>query len=230
MTISGHSNVVTCLALSNDGNTMISGSKDTTVMIWNVNTNKNTWLNNNAVPKHILYGHDDEINCIVYDCYLDIIISGANDGVVLVHTASNGQFLRTISESNAKPVLWIGICNNHLYSIIIYSKNQIKKYAINGRLLNKIDINERLLSLILSKDGNYLITGGMRGIVTIYSMKDLTIIYEMDECNSTITSMYLSQDERNLIVGLATGHICIYALNITYLRNQILQQLANLGF
>eukprot|EP00965_Chrysotila_dentata_P228938 6196889-Pleurochrysis_carterae.AAC.1 len=51
-----HSDVVTCVALSEDGSTLVSGSRDTTSMVWSVGRQALA-----DKPRLVLYGHDDEV-------------------------------------------------------------------------------------------------------------------------------------------------------------------------
>jgi WD40 repeat protein len=52
------------VALAEDGKTLITGSKDTTLMLWKIQTVKNNTRVDEA-PVHILYGHDDEVTTTI---------------------------------------------------------------------------------------------------------------------------------------------------------------------
>lgn len=83
--IAKHKDIVTCLALGSDGRTLVTGSRDTTLMVfaniiahilthfkvWDVAV-KGTTVRIDEVPKHILYGHDDEITCVAVNVELGI--------------------------------------------------------------------------------------------------------------------------------------------------------------
>jgi hypothetical protein len=63
--IPAHRDVVTCLGLTEDGTTLITGSKDTTLLVWNT-TYRSGSLYIDETPRRILNGHDDEVRCFKY--------------------------------------------------------------------------------------------------------------------------------------------------------------------
>lgn len=57
--------IVSCLALDQD--ILVTGSLDTTVMVWQVSEKLvDSFVNDK--PKHVLYGHDDEV--VIDHCFL----------------------------------------------------------------------------------------------------------------------------------------------------------------
>jgi len=56
-TIAYHKDVVTCVAISENDDIVVTGSKDATIMVWEMNSNARI----NEEPLHVLYGHDDEV-------------------------------------------------------------------------------------------------------------------------------------------------------------------------
>lgn len=64
--------VVTCLAIDGNefGQLLVTGSKDTTIMVWEVIdlTGSGHFQCVNQKPKHILSGHDDEVRFWLFVC------------------------------------------------------------------------------------------------------------------------------------------------------------------
>ena len=56
-----HQDIITCIALSTDSKTLITGSKDSTVVVWDIQTKGTNIIR--VEPIHVLYGHDDEVTC-----------------------------------------------------------------------------------------------------------------------------------------------------------------------
>ncbi len=84
-----HIDVVTCVAIC--GNFVISGSLDTTSIIWEITTTIVTLR-----PQQVLAGHDKAVKCVALSSELDMAASGSEDGTVNVYTIKDGQFLRTL--------------------------------------------------------------------------------------------------------------------------------------
>jgi len=213
-----HKDTVTCLAMASDGQTLITGSKDTTVMVWKIHNNNKSGAPRFAdVPDHILYGHDDEITCVDINVELDISISGSKDGTCIIHNLKHGEYVRTIYLPKQSPVSLIAI--TYQGYIVIYSQADlmIYLYTINGQLLKSIDTHERLQSMIVSKDNSYpeyLITGGERGTVVIRTLYNLRPTNHKLMFGTPIHSLAMSSDQRHLMVGLEDGRLLIIAANI----------------
>lgn len=64
----GHDDIVTAVAISEDGRTIVTGSRNSSVFSWEVNmTSDNEFLNVNHTPLHSFYGHDNEVDLRVYN-------------------------------------------------------------------------------------------------------------------------------------------------------------------
>ena len=72
-TLSGHEAGINCMALSEDGSVLASGSEDKTARLWSTRTNKCECIG-------ILRGHEEYINCIlIEDCF---VLTGSADKTV----------------------------------------------------------------------------------------------------------------------------------------------------
>ena len=56
-----HKDLVTCLSISTDAKFLISGSRDTTLLVWELIYNKSSLVRIEENPIHILYGHNSEV-------------------------------------------------------------------------------------------------------------------------------------------------------------------------
>ncbi len=56
-----------------------------------VNVASNTGAALQPAPRHVLAGHSDAVMCLAVDSGLDLVISAAADGIVLMHTLRTGR-------------------------------------------------------------------------------------------------------------------------------------------
>jgi WD40 repeat protein len=82
-TLQGHANTIGCLVV--DGDSIISGSWDNTIKIWDKNTG-------NCIQT--LQGHTAPIQCLVVDG--DSIISGSQDKTIKIWDKNTGNCLQTL--------------------------------------------------------------------------------------------------------------------------------------
>ena len=87
LTLKGHSDKVHSVAFSPDGSLLASGSRDTTVRIWNVAT---------GALLHTLEGHTDAVKSVVFDPKGSFLASGSLDGTVRLWDVSTGEIRATL--------------------------------------------------------------------------------------------------------------------------------------
>jgi hypothetical protein len=206
-----HKDIVTCLALTADGQILVTGSKDTTLMVWEVYLGKGHTYRIDENPIHILYGHNDEVTAIAVNAGLDVSVSGSKDGSCIIHTLRQGRYVRSIYHPQGATVDLVVLSpQGH---IVFYSleDNSLHLFTINGFLLCEGNANERLRHMLITSDSEFLVTGGEKGIVVVRQLHSFKVIHKF-ATNSPITSLAMTTEERHLIVGLADGKLLIIAV------------------
>ena len=228
--ISQHKDIVTCLDITEDGEFVATGSRDTTVMVWEFASGAEKGEILRSTPKHVLYGHDDEVTCVAASVDLDLIVSGSKDGSVIIHTCRKGHYVRSLYPPDGSGLRWVGISSAGFVVAYSYTNLSLHLYSINGDHRCSIDTGERLYAFCFSRDGKFLVTGGDHGTVKVRRIHDLEVIQKFKPLKSTIRALSTTSDEQHLLVGLLSGRMLIYALNARYLRQRALKKLATLGF
>uniref|UniRef100_A0A672MZD6 Neurobeachin n=1 Tax=Sinocyclocheilus grahami TaxID=75366 RepID=A0A672MZD6_SINGR len=219
----GHWDVVTCLARSESyigGDCyIVSGSRDATLLLWYwsgrhhiIGDNPN---NSEHMTRAVLTGHDHEVVCVSVCAELGLVISGAKEGPCLVHTIT-GDLLRALEgpENCLQPRLISVSSEGHC--IIYYERGHFCNFSINGKLLTQMEFNDSTRAILLSSDGQNLVTGGDNGVVEVWQACDFKQLYIYPGCDAGIRAMDLSHDQRTLITGMASGSIV--AFNIDFNR------------
>uniref|UniRef100_A0A8C9F9K9 Neurobeachin n=1 Tax=Pavo cristatus TaxID=9049 RepID=A0A8C9F9K9_PAVCR len=166
-------------------------------------------------PRAVLTGHDHEVVCVSVCAELGLVISGAKEGPCLVHTIT-GDLLRALegTENCLYPRLISVSSEGHC--IIYYERGRFSNFSINGKLLAQMEINDSTRAILLSSDGQNLVTGGDNGVVEVWQACDFKQLYIYPGCDAGIRAMDLSHDQRTLITGMASGSIV--AFNIDFNR------------
>ena len=86
LTLSGHTDLVTCVDFSSDGTRLVSGGADASVRTWEVRTGK-------ALSQ--FNGHTLPVRDVAFSAASDTVISCGDDGQVLVWRSADGQVSHT---------------------------------------------------------------------------------------------------------------------------------------
>src|SRR5579862_9115145 len=81
-TLKGHKHTITCLTYSPDGKTLASGSKDETVILWDIEPRK---------PRATLGGHKDMVITVRFSPDSKILASVSHDPFILLWDAVSGD-------------------------------------------------------------------------------------------------------------------------------------------
>ncbi|XP_042340438.1 lipopolysaccharide-responsive and beige-like anchor protein isoform X5 [Plectropomus leopardus] len=212
----GHRDVVTCLARSESyigGDCyVLSGSRDATLLLWYWNGKHNSIGESPGkftTPRAILTGHDCEVTCASVCAELGLVISGCKEGPCLIHSM-NGDLLRTLEgpERCLRPRLIQSSTEGHC--IIYYDKGQFCHFTVNGKLLGHMEVEDSIKAIYLSRDGQYLLTGGDGGVVSVWQVHNLKQLFTYPGCDAGIRSMAMSHDQRCIITGMASGSIVLF--------------------
>ena len=87
-TCAGHSDSVNAVAISPDGQTLVSGSDDKTIKVWNLHTGE---------LRHTLTGHSNSVYCVAISPDGKTIISGSSDKTIKVWNLYTGELRNTLT-------------------------------------------------------------------------------------------------------------------------------------
>ncbi|EFC50489.1 predicted protein [Naegleria gruberi] len=213
-----HKDLVTCCSICEEDKYLVTGSRDTTVMVWDILTND---FFTSQQPSTILYGHDDEVTCVVVCNDLDNVISGSRDGTIIIHSLRRGKYIRTIKHPNGGCINSIAVARECKISqdievlgrICVYSNDDmiLYLYSANGQLLAKAETNG-VLHCMMIFDSKYVIYGGDHSIV-VRDLHSLKVIHKftLSEYMSPIRTIEISKDEQLLFAGLDSGQLVVLA-------------------
>uniref|UniRef100_H3B2H2 Neurobeachin-like protein 2 n=1 Tax=Latimeria chalumnae TaxID=7897 RepID=H3B2H2_LATCH len=215
-----HMDIVTCLATDYCGIHLITGSRDTTCMVWQI-LHQQGGVPVGLAPKplQILYGHSDEVTSVTISTELDMAISGARDGAVIIHTIRRGQYMRTLRppcESSLPltvpnlAVSWEGhivVHTNIEGKSTLKDKNALHLYSVNGKYLGSEGLNEQVSDLCIS--GEHIILGSVQGFLSIRDLYSLNLSTAPIAMRVPIHCISVTKENSHILVGLGDGKLII---------------------
>ncbi|ORX99376.1 beach-domain-containing protein [Basidiobolus meristosporus CBS 931.73] len=215
--VTGHDDIVTCLTLSEDGKTLVTGSRSTTLLSWNIEFDSGGSLIKDVAPKLTYYGHNNEVVCVAANSEYDVLVSGSKDGTCVVHSLRQGHYIRTLSPAYDDDASVNIVRISKHGNILIYSESQesasLHVFNINGRLLKSLVLLQHLNDIIFTHSGDYLIAADCHANVLIFRTYDLQFHYTFE----TLIPVYcisLSQSERQMFLGGDDGRLIVLSMNL----------------
>uniref|UniRef100_A0A8C5EJZ1 Neurobeachin-like protein 2 n=1 Tax=Gouania willdenowi TaxID=441366 RepID=A0A8C5EJZ1_GOUWI len=214
-----HIDVVTCLALDLCGIYLISGSRDTSCIVWQVLQQGGFSSGLSPRPVQILCGHDQEVTCVAISTELDMAVSGSKDGTVIVHTVRRGQFLRTLRppmESNLPAEiseLQVGAEGHIVVQTCLHehsnrkNKYSICAYSVNGCLMSSSTMEEQVTALHLVSE--YVILGTMQGNLHIRDLYSLDALVTPLALRVPVRCVSVTKESSHILVGLEDGKLIV---------------------
>ncbi|CAH8343338.1 unnamed protein product [Eruca vesicaria subsp. sativa] len=179
----GHCAPVTCLALSPDSNFLVTGSRDTTLLMWRFHkgltsktsesqqtkssetpSSANNTLANKAKkrriegPIQVLHGHLREVTCCCVSSDHGIVVSSSESPDVLVHSIRKGRLIRRLIGVKAHV-----LCISSAGVIVVWSRSEstISSFTINGVLISKAKLTSSctISCMELSMDSQNVVIG-----------------------------------------------------------------------
>ncbi|XP_017689650.1 PREDICTED: neurobeachin-like protein 1 [Lepidothrix coronata] len=214
-----HMDIVTCLAIDYCGIHLISGSRDTTCMIWQIVQQGGVPVGLAPKPFQILYGHTDEVSSVGISTELDMAVSGSRDGTVIVRTIRKGQYVRTLRPPCESSLLltvpnlavsWEGHIVVHTSvegKTTLKDKNALHLYSVNGKYLGSETLKEEVSDMCVT--GEYIVMGSLQGFLSIRDLYSLSLSISPLAMRLPIHCISVTKEYSHILVGLEDGKLII---------------------
>ncbi|MXV77418.1 PQQ-binding-like beta-propeller repeat protein [Candidatus Poribacteria bacterium] len=182
--LKGHTDQILTIALSPDGNTVVSGSSDKTIRVWDTNTLK---------IKFPLTGHTEEIWALAF----------TPDGLTLASGCRDGSIH-----------LWDPLTGKHSRSVIgngLFTRPPPLPRKDDDPPDVKTRHRSAVSALLFSHDGKTLVNGNSDGTIHFWDMNSLQIRTTLSG-QSGLNSLTISPDGSTLASGGSDGTILIWDL------------------
>ncbi|XP_072324254.1 neurobeachin-like protein 2 isoform X3 [Scyliorhinus torazame] len=216
-----HIDIVTCLALDHCGIYLISGSRDTTCIVWQVTQQGGFSCGLAQKPVQVLYGHDNAVTCVAISTELDMAVSGSKDGTVIVHTVRRGQFMRTLKLpcESTLPVTIDDLIVGREGQIVVHSsiesgappkdKMFLHLYSVNGKHLASVTLDERVSAMCIVEE--FVVLGTEQCSLEIRDLQSLKSAMPKLVMKVPIHCVSVTKDYSHILVGLNDGKLIVVA-------------------
>ncbi|XP_069873650.1 neurobeachin-like protein 2 isoform X2 [Dipodomys merriami] len=216
--LSRHLDVITCLALDTFGIYLISGSKDTTCMVWRLLQQGGLSVGLAPKPVQVLYGHKAAVSCVAINTELDMAVSGSEDGTVIIHTVRRGQFVAALRPPGATlpgPVSHLALGSEGQIVVqssawerpgaqVVYT---LHLYSVNGRLRASLPLTEQPTALTVMED--FVLLGTAQCALHILHLNKLNPAAPPLPMKVPVRSLAVTKESSHVLVGLEDGKLIV---------------------
>ena len=213
-----HTDVITCLTLDSTGCILVTGSRDTTCVIWNLSSSllSNEQESNSLLsPIVTLYGHTSEVTCICVSIELDLVVSGSRDGTCNIHTVEHGIYIQTLRPLG-DPIINLQLSSQRY--ILIHTENDetthLFLYSINGNLIRTKKFEHKIVDMILTDEHillavNHTHSNQFASRIIIKDLQSSMKTIQTIHLRTEINCIYLTDDFSHLLAGVKDGKLIV---------------------
>uniref|UniRef100_A0A3P8ZCA7 Neurobeachin-like 1 n=1 Tax=Esox lucius TaxID=8010 RepID=A0A3P8ZCA7_ESOLU len=214
-----HMDIVTCLSTDYCGIHLISGSRDTTCMVWQILQQGGAPVGLCPKPVQVLYGHTDEVVSVSISTELDMAVSGSRDGTVTIHTVRRGQYMRCLRPpcESSLPVSIQHLAISYEGCVVVHTcveakaslkdKNALHLYSVNGKHLRTEVLKEQVTDMCVSRE--YLVIGSEQGFLSIRDLYSLSLCATPMAMRVPVCSVSVTKEQSHILAGLQDGKLII---------------------
>src|SRR6266568_4891254 len=204
-TLEGHTEAVSSIAISPDGQTLISGGDDNTIKMWNLYTGQ---------LLHTFEGHIEDVSTVAISPDGQTLVSGSWDRTIKIWDLYAIQLLDTL-RGHLRYVLSTAISPNGQILASGSQDTTINLWDLHtGELLRTLmGHSESVYSIVFSPDGKTLISGSGDNTVKVWNLQTGQVLRTLTEYTDEVRSVAFSPTGQAFAIGGYDGTIKIWGNN-----------------
>jgi WD40 repeat protein len=203
--LTGHRGSVNSVAVNPDGRTIVSGSNDYTVAVWDLESG-------NLLRR--LKGHEDEVNSVAVSPDGRYIVSGSKDRTVRVWDLESGKLRRRLTGGYGMEVNAVAVSPDGRYIVSGSEDHTVRVWNFqSGKLRRRRSGHgDKVNSVAVSPDGRYIVSGSDDHTVGVWDFKSGELLYQLTGHKSRVYSVAVSPDGRRVVSGSWDNTVAVWDL------------------
>ncbi len=193
-TLVGHSQWVFAVAISPDGQTVVSGGLDNTIQVWDCNTGE---------PLRVLKGHSNAINCLAITPDSQILVSGSDDDTIKTWHLPTGMLLLNLM-GHTRDVNSVEIYGNGHFLASGSEDRTVRIWNLDtGEALQTFTgLAGMVKAVAVSPDETLLASGGLDNQIKLWSLKTGGLVRTFGKGHfNSVNSVVIHPNGKTLVSG-----------------------------
>lgn len=195
LTFIGHTGPIHALAVSRDGQAVLTGSGDKTMKLWDAATGKES---------HGFRGHEGAVTCVALSSGGKLALSGSDDRTVKLWSVQTGRALRTL-RGHGDRVNAVAFSPAGGWVASAADDNTIRLWPLkkNADAEPKVleDHKRQVTCLAFSPDGKELLSGSQDQTIKVWDVAEGTVLRTLEGHKNWVTG--LAYPRPNLVASTA---------------------------
>ncbi|KAJ1305517.1 hypothetical protein OPQ81_000524 [Rhizoctonia solani] len=205
----GHTDAVSCIAISSDDTRIVSGSHDATICVWD--------LQSGDLVMGPLTGHKNPIRVVTLSPDDARIASISSDGILIIWDSQTGQTLLTPLPDQRVGTSSVSFSPDGAFIVSTYDTGTVRIWdAVSWKLISEIGPFFKPIGRTFSTfspDGTYIFFGTEYGEILLLDVHRSVVLEPLPGHNGRITSIDFSPSGRYLVSG--SSDESLYVCNLT---------------
>jgi WD40 repeat protein len=209
-TLAAHTDWVRCLSFTPDNQTLISGSFDQSIKLWNMSDGK---------MLHDLQDHHKGVFALAVSADGQTLASGSWDETIKLWNISSGLLISNLSGHTASVRSLATSPDNQLLVSGSFD-NTVRVWQIStGDLVKTMLHKEPIAAIALNHTGQILASTGDDGLVKLWSLQTGETIAQLTGNSNCICSLAISPNSTTVVAGTVSGSIVLWSLDMAKIQN-----------
>ena len=176
--LKGHISTVTCLAVNSEGTVCVTGSKDCSLLVWNLGTLSKQQLIKGLKHDRKTGGHFDEVLCVRFSDDGKYLISSGKDRIIKVWNGKTFEQLH-VFKGHRDSVTGLAVQKEHNVLFSVSADRAVNVWNLNEMLLmNTLYGHQRSITAVDSFHSERLVTSSEDGSVRIWkALEDSQFVF-----------------------------------------------------
>jgi hypothetical protein len=209
-TLLAHTDWVRCLSFTPDNQTLISGSFDQSIKLWNLADGK---------MLHDLQDHHKGVFALAVSADGKTLASGSWDETIKLWNISSGQLISNLSGHTASVRSLATSPDNQLLVSGSFD-NTVRVWQLStGDLVKTMMHKEPIAAIALNHTGQILASTGDDGLVKLWSVQTGETIAQLTGNSNCICSLAIAPNSTTVVAGTVSGSIVLWSLDPSNVQN-----------